>query len=79
MRNVVNFLMEEQLSEDNKWRVLMLYILWRGSVTEENLQKYLQHASLTDKTCIVRNLQMLGVPIMQEVCCLHVRTFTSKI
>ena len=39
-----------------------------GGITDENLQKLLQHAQIPDEEkCVVYNLQHLGVPLIQDV------------
>ncbi|KAL7668958.1 hypothetical protein ACOME3_009635 [Neoechinorhynchus agilis] len=67
MKFIVPILLDPSISVDNKLRVIMLYILHKNGITEENLDKLLAHASIpNDRRQIVMNLQLLNLQIIQD-------------
>jgi len=60
-------LVDEQVSVLDKCRVVLLYLIHVGGVTEENLMKLMEHARITPADAlIIRNIQYLGVNVLQD-------------
>lgn len=68
MRNIVPILVEENISNYDKVRVIVLYVMVKNGISEENLMKLFKHAKIEPKEQnMVRNLANLGVPIVSDV------------
>ncbi|XP_037935609.1 protein ROP isoform X1 [Teleopsis dalmanni] len=67
MRNIVPILLDQNVSNYDKVRIIALYIMIKNGVTEENITKLFTHAQLTPKEQdMVRNLSYLGVNVIQD-------------
>jgi syntaxin-binding protein 1 len=67
MRNIVPLLLDTVIAIEDKLRIIMLYILHKNGITEENLDKLLSHALIpTDKKNIISNMQYLNLQITQD-------------
>ncbi|XP_058137895.1 syntaxin-binding protein 2 isoform X1 [Dasypus novemcinctus] len=60
MKLIVPVLLDAAVPAYDKIRVLLLYILLRNGVSEENLAKLIQHANVQTHSSLIRNLEQLG-------------------
>ncbi|XP_021091711.1 syntaxin-binding protein 2 isoform X3 [Mesocricetus auratus] len=60
MKLIVPVLLDASVPPYDKIRVLLLYILLRNGVSEENLAKLMQHANVQAYSSLIRNLEQLG-------------------
>ncbi|XP_005413230.1 PREDICTED: syntaxin-binding protein 2 [Chinchilla lanigera] len=63
MKLIVPVLLDAAVPPYDKIRVLLLYILLRNGVSEENLAKLIQHANVQAYSSLIRNLEQLGAAI----------------
>lgn len=67
MKNIVPLLLDNEINIQDKLRLIMLFLLHKNGITEENLQKLLHHAMIPeDKKQVMLNLQNIGMQILQD-------------
>lgn len=67
MKNIVPLLLDNDIKIEDKLRLIMLFLLHKNGITEENLQKLLHHAMIPeDKKQMILNLQIMGMQILQD-------------
>lgn len=67
MKNIVPLLLDNEIKTEDKLRLIMLFLLNKNGITEENLQKLLHHAMIPEeKKQVILNLQQIGLQILQD-------------
>jgi syntaxin-binding protein 1 len=68
MKCIVPILSDSNVSSNDKVRIIILYILSKNGISEDNLNKLIQHAQLSpiDKQAII-NLNLLGINSIVDV------------
>ncbi|XP_017850455.1 protein ROP isoform X2 [Drosophila busckii] len=67
MRNIVPILLDANVSNYDKVRIISLYVMIKNGISEENLTKLFTHAQLSPKDQdMVRNLSFLGINVIAD-------------
>ncbi|XP_068159873.1 protein ROP isoform X2 [Drosophila tropicalis] len=67
MRNIVPILLDTNVSNYDKVRIIALYVMIKNGISEENLTKLFTHAQLSPKDQdMVRNLSFLGINVIAD-------------
>lgn len=68
MRNITPVLLDQTVSNNDKLRIIALYVISKNGITDENLNRLVHHAQISpdDKQTIV-NIANLGINVVVDV------------
>ncbi|XP_062515887.1 syntaxin-binding protein 1-like [Corticium candelabrum] len=68
MRLIIPILLDQSVKVEDKLRLLLLYIVIRNGISDENLQKLVKHGQIPQSEfSTITNMQHLGIPVISEV------------
>lgn len=67
MRDIVPILLNQSLDSSDKIRIILLYILYKGKISNSDLDKLVNHANLSQKSRqTIFNYEKLGLPLFNS-------------
>uniref|UniRef100_A0A2P2HW13 Protein ROP-like n=1 Tax=Hirondellea gigas TaxID=1518452 RepID=A0A2P2HW13_9CRUS len=67
MKAIVPILLDQAVHDEDKLRIVLLYILAKNGISSDNLEKLMQHAQIKpNEKQTIENLNMLGVNVVPE-------------
>ncbi|KAH9496594.1 Syntaxin-binding protein 1 [Bulinus truncatus] len=67
LKNVIPILLDQTITSYDKIRIILLYIIHKSGLSEENIIKLSEHASIpSELKSIITDTQKLGVPIIKD-------------
>ena len=67
MRAIVPVLLDQNITENNKLRIILLYAIMKQGISEESMNKLMEHAKISSVgRNTIKNISNLDVPIVQD-------------